>query len=165
MNSRILYPVMLLVGVGIGTGIGMLISKPKIEEQKKQVDLLAKQMQTEKAESEEVIAKAASEIARNKKLLTQTMADLATANQRLKAMTSTLPESTEPVVVITTQNNEVETAVSTVDYTVKEGDSFWKIAEEQLDNGDRYKEILRVNPNLTENQTLVIGTKIKIPAQ
>jgi LysM repeat protein len=49
------------------------------------------------------------------------------------------------------------------EYVIKEGDSFWKIAASQLGSGIRYKEILELNPNLSPDKPLVVGTKIKLP--
>lgn len=178
MNNRVIYPVMLLVGVGIGTGAGMLISKPKIDEQKKQIDQLVTQMQTTKTESEGIIQRAATQIAgkeselkRNKELLMQMTAQLSMAKAELNKIKSQSPEpsitspgTTEPEVVITTPTGTAATT-ATVDYTIQDGDSFWKIAEQQLGDGLRYTEILNLNPDISENQTLVIGTKIKIPAR
>lgn len=46
-------------------------------------------------------------------------------------------------------------------YTVKSGDSLWKIAQEQLGNGARYKEI--VNLNGLVNNTIHPGDKLIIP--
>lgn len=46
-------------------------------------------------------------------------------------------------------------------YIVKRGDSLWKIAQEQLGNGARYKEIVNIN-NLTNN-TIHPGDKLTIP--
>lgn len=174
MNNRILYPVMLLAGVGIGIGVGMLISKAKIDEQKKEVDQLVTQMQTAKTESEETIQRAATEIVRIKNLFMQNTSQLAKANAELREIKSRNPESaarspeaTEPVVIITTPSETAGTASTTrtIDYTIEDGDSFWKIAQEQLGDGNRYKEILKLNPDISENQTLIIGTKIKIPTQ
>ena len=180
MNNRMLCPVMLLVGIAIGTGVGMLITKPEIDKQKKEVDQLVTQMQAAKADSEETIQRAATEIARNKNelkrmkdLLMQITAQLAKANAELKAIKSPTPESsispgtTEPEVVITTADDtdRIPSTVPTTDYIIEDGDSFWKIAQEQLGDGNRYTEILRLNPAISEDQTLIIGTKIKIPVQ
>ncbi|HOL31940.1 MAG TPA: LysM peptidoglycan-binding domain-containing protein [Anaerohalosphaeraceae bacterium] len=52
-----------------------------------------------------------------------------------------------------------------VEYVVKEGDSLWKIAASQLGSGVRYEEILALNPQLKKDSTLVVGSKIKIPAK
>jgi hypothetical protein len=65
MNNRMLYPVMLLVGVGIGTGVGMLISKPEIDKGQKEIDQLRAQIQISKTDSEERIQRATTEIARS----------------------------------------------------------------------------------------------------
>jgi nucleoid-associated protein YgaU len=168
MNNRMLYPVMLLVGIAIGTGVGMLISKPKIDDQKKELDQLITQMQTAKVESEETIQRSATEIVRTKSLLRKTKAELARVKEELqKNEAPTAPDVTQPVVVITTPSDTTNFASTTptVDYTIKEGDSFWKIAEEQLGDGLRYTEILKLNPDISENQTLTVGMKVKIPAE
>lgn len=47
------------------------------------------------------------------------------------------------------------------EYTVKKGDSYWKIAKAQLGSGNRYKEIMALNG--TTSDRLKIGQKIKIP--
>ena len=168
---------MLLIGIAIGAGVGILISKPKIDEQKKEIDQLVTQMQTSKAESEKVIGRAAAEItrkenelARMKVLLTQTTTRLANMSAELKEVESPDSESletSEPEVVITTAGDadRIPSTVPTTDYIIEDGDSFWKIAQEQLGDGNRYTEILELNPTISEDQTLNIGAKIKIPAQ
>jgi nucleoid-associated protein YgaU len=49
------------------------------------------------------------------------------------------------------------------EYTVKEGDTMWTIAQSQMSNGADYQKILDAN-GLKENDYLKPGTKIKIPA-
>lgn len=165
---------MLLLGVGIGVGVGMLISKPKIDKSQKELDQLLTQMQTSKAESEEIIQRAAAKISRNEKelvraknLLIRTDAELKKVRAELRKINGSATPAlgtTEPEVVITTPTATAST-MRTVDYTIKDGDSFWKIAQEQLGDGLRYKDILKLNSDISENQTLTVGTKIKIPAQ
>lgn len=48
-------------------------------------------------------------------------------------------------------------------YIVAGGDTLWSIAKTQLGNGNRYKEILPLNPHITEHQPLKIGTKLLLP--
>ena len=55
-------------------------------------------------------------------------------------------------------------ADQTVIYTVKAGDCYWTIAEEQLGNPLRYPEICELN-NVSPNTTLHVGDKLKIPAK
>jgi nucleoid-associated protein YgaU len=50
----------------------------------------------------------------------------------------------------------------TVNYTIKEGDSFWKIAKEKLGSGSRYKEILKLN-GLKDETSLKTGMTLKLP--
>lgn len=51
-------------------------------------------------------------------------------------------------------------------YTVADGDSLWRIAQQQLGNGSRYTEIARLNSGLLSNsETLSVGMKIKLPAK
>ena len=47
-------------------------------------------------------------------------------------------------------------------YTVKKGDSLWKIAQEQLGNGARYTEIKALNNLKTD--TIHVGQVLKIPS-
>jgi nucleoid-associated protein YgaU len=51
-------------------------------------------------------------------------------------------------------------------YTVRENDSLWKIASEQLGDGSRYKEILKLNKDILEDEdTVPVGATLKIPAK
>ena len=51
-------------------------------------------------------------------------------------------------------------------YTVREGDNLWRIAAEQLGDGNRYPEIVRLNPNLLNDENgLAVGMRLKMPAQ
>jgi len=57
----------------------------------------------------------------------------------------------------------VETKQSRV-YIVKEGDSLWKIAAEQLANGGCYPEISKLNADILEDEdTLVVGMRLRLP--
>jgi len=50
------------------------------------------------------------------------------------------------------------------EYIVREGDSLWKIAEEQLANPSRYIEIVRLNEDIIEDENeLAVGMHIKLP--
>ncbi len=51
-------------------------------------------------------------------------------------------------------------------YVVKESDSLWQIAQQQLGSGDRFSEIIQLNQSvLADPEKLVIGMKLKLPAR
>ncbi|MBC8378626.1 MAG: LysM peptidoglycan-binding domain-containing protein [Planctomycetes bacterium] len=50
-------------------------------------------------------------------------------------------------------------------YLVVSGDNLWRIAVKQLGSGKRYKEILALNPQITQAAPLTIGTTLKLPAK
>jgi len=51
-------------------------------------------------------------------------------------------------------------------YVVKDGDSLWKIAAEQLGNGSRYKEITKLNPSIVSDENnLDVGTRLRLPSR
>lgn len=59
----------------------------------------------------------------------------------------------------------VETKQSRV-YVVREGDSLWKIAAEQLGDGDLYTEISELNSDILEDEdTLFVGMRLRLPGQ
>ena len=51
-------------------------------------------------------------------------------------------------------------------YVVREGDSLWRIAVEQLGDGTRYKEISELNADTLGNEDyLTVGMQLRIPAR
>ncbi len=50
-----------------------------------------------------------------------------------------------------------------VSYTVQPGQSLWSIAAEKLGSGERYIEIIRLNPELSNPARLAPGVQIKLP--
>ncbi len=51
-------------------------------------------------------------------------------------------------------------------YTVREGDSLWQIASEQLGNGNRYGEIAKLNADILNSEdNLAVGMRLKMPAR
>jgi nucleoid-associated protein YgaU len=51
-------------------------------------------------------------------------------------------------------------------YIVKESDSLWQIAQQQLGDGNRFSEIMQLNQSvLTDPEKLEIGMKLKLPAR
>ena len=49
-------------------------------------------------------------------------------------------------------------------YTVRDGDSLWKIAVDQLGNGSRYTEVAKLNADvLSDEDSLTVGMTLKMP--
>ena len=58
-------------------------------------------------------------------------------------------------------------ATATIDYTVKRGDSLWRIAEHLLGEGGRYTEIVELNRDVLNGRPdfITAGTVLKVPHQ
>ncbi len=57
-----------------------------------------------------------------------------------------------------------EAAARVKSYTVRDGDSLWRIAEAELGDGSRYKEIVTLNKDvLSDEDSLTVGMTLKIP--
>ena len=51
-------------------------------------------------------------------------------------------------------------------YVVREGDSLWRIAAQQLGDGTRYKELSEINADILGNEDyLAVGLRLRIPAR
>jgi nucleoid-associated protein YgaU len=48
--------------------------------------------------------------------------------------------------------------------TVQRGDSLWKLAEQNLGKGLRWRELLSANPSITDPNHIVAGSQIVLPA-
>jgi nucleoid-associated protein YgaU len=63
-------------------------------------------------------------------------------------------------------NKPAATAKSGSVYVVKEGDSLWKIAASQLGDGNRYKDIVKLNSDiLSTEDDIAVGMQLKMPAK
>ncbi|OUZ10235.1 hypothetical protein BHE97_07720 [Aeromicrobium sp. PE09-221] len=61
---------------------------------------------------------------------------------------------------------DTDVATTTVDYTVRRGDSLWKIAEEQLGDPMRFREIVNLNPDALQGRADFInpGMVLRLPS-
>ena len=176
------YIIILLVGLAGGTGIGFLMTQQKI----KSANTIIDQLETQQAQTESDFEVVHTKLSRTEAELTRYRNDVMRKNTELeqaktniakmKAVFQQLQEQGRikpatagqtPTTTTTTSRTPART-VSTAgarEYTIKDGDSLWKIAANELGNGIRYEEILKLNPEITKNSTLAVGTKIKIPAK
>jgi nucleoid-associated protein YgaU len=83
-----------------------------------------------------------------------------------------IPPLSEPLIKIqdaksvTSRNliRKIEPKDSSKDYAVKDGDHLWKIAAEQLGNGNRYTEIIKLNKGVLKDENhLIVGMRLKLP--
>ena len=175
MKQSISYLAALALGVGIGFGISTMISKPKIEKSQREFEQFQAQMKTDKAKADEIaantIARKDREIENLNDVVKNTLSKLSTIQTTSGGKTTPAPATgtTQPQTILNPAVEQTPAgtagATKTIVYTVQEGDSFWVIAENELGDGLRYKEIIELNPPMTEKQTLKPGMKIKLPAE
>jgi nucleoid-associated protein YgaU len=84
--------------------------------------------------------------------------------ERIKSIGQTSSSTTTPTKTPSKPKPEPPTAKNTKYYVVKDGDSLWKIADKQLGNKERFREIIKLNA-LDDEDYLKIGQRLKIPAQ
>ena len=67
---------------------------------------------------------------------------------------------------LSTDSTKVSKSIQGGYYTVKEGDSLWRIAAEKLGNGGRYTEISKLNADVLEDEDdLFVGMRLRLPAR
>ena len=86
-------------------------------------------------------------------------------NKAEDTLPSSLFEKAESIGRKLLQTDKQKTT-SSRQYVVREGDSLWQIAVQQLGDGSRYKEIAKLNADVLEDEdTLHVGTTLKMPAR
>jgi len=161
MKQIVVLVIIAIVGLGAGLAVGIIITNSKSKAAI--ADLQSKMQQSETASQEK--------ICNYDSIVNRLTNELQRANIEIEKLKTPAPAAGEAVT--TTTENEKTAAASaegsipgtTTLYTIKSGDSLWTIAKNQLGNGDRFKEILELNPNISAESNLTIGTKLKIPAK
>ena len=162
MNQKVVQAIIAIVGLGVGLASGVMITNSK---SKAAIADLQSKLQQSEAASQERIRNYDITINRLSNELNQAKIEIARLN--------TPAPVAEGVVIATAENKK--TAAASDDnsipgtaklYTVEDGDSLWEIAASQLGDGNRYKEIIKLNPDVsTDGENLAVGMKLKIPTR
>ena len=90
---------------------------------------------------------------------------LATPRLEVVASVAPLPQTAAPVHMTTSAASQREQ--DTVHYTVKHGDSLWKIAERLLGDGARYTDLVELNRDVLSGRPdfIVSGTVLRVPKE
>jgi len=162
-----------ILGLGIGVGSGVLITNSKVNKGKVIIADLQSEMQKSEMISQERIRNADAKVVRLNSKLTQVETELEQVKTELEqakiggggAAVINPAANTDVKDVAALAMDNAQSAATTV-YIVKDGDSLWGIAASQLGDGNRYKEIIKLNPNVSNNNTnLAVGMTLKIPAR
>jgi nucleoid-associated protein YgaU len=169
MNQRVVQVIIAIVGLGVGLASGVVITNSK----SKAViaDLQSKAQQSEAASQKRISSydvtmnRLNNEMQRTKIELQQAKTELEKLNRPAPAaeVVATAAAENKKTAAVSDNNSIPGTAKL---YTVKDGDSLWKIAASQLGDGNRYKEIIKLNPNVSaDGENLAVGMKLKIPTR
>ena len=172
-RQTIIYIIILLVGLAGGTGIGFLMTQQKINTANATIDELNDQQAQIEADFKAVntkLSRLEGELTRSRNDVMRKNDEMNRAQIELGRMKKVLDQALKGQGTTTAAQPSRTTTptISTAgakEYTIKDGDSLWKIAANELGNGIRYEEILKLNPGMTKDSRLTIGDKIKIPAK
>ena len=160
------YVIISLLGLGIGVGSGVLITKSKVDKNKAIIADLQSRMQKSEMISQERIQNADAKIVRLNSELTQAKTELEQVKIGGGEAAITNPAENTGVKDTAGEAMDNTQSIETRVYIVKDGDSFWEIAASQLGDANRYKEIIKLNPNVSTNdKNLAVGMKLKMPTR
>jgi nucleoid-associated protein YgaU len=159
--KKVVLVIILIVALGAGLAAGIFITNTK---SKATIANLQSKMQQSEVSSQERIRNYES-------IVTRLSNELQRANIEIEKLKNPAPAAEEAVTA--TAGNETTAAAPAEGsipeaaklYTIKSGDSLWSIAKNQLGNGNRVNDILKLNPKISAKSNLVVGTQLKIPAK
>jgi len=162
MNQKVVQVIIAIVGLGAGLASGVMITNSK---SKAAIADLQSKLQQSEAESQKRISNYGITINRLNN-------ELQRAKIELEKLKSSAPAA-EAVVIAAAENKKTAAASDGNSipgtaklYTVEDGDSLWEIAASQLGDGNRYKEIIKLNPDVSaDGKNLAVGMKLKIPTR
>jgi nucleoid-associated protein YgaU len=113
------------------------------------------------------ILKAEDEIQVGQKLIIPPLSDVASSKKKNKdGLASSFFEKVKSIGRERLSLKKPGTAKKGKSYTVREGDSLWKVAADQLGDGSRYTEVAKLNADvLSDEDSLTVGMTLKMPAR
>jgi nucleoid-associated protein YgaU len=84
--------------------------------------------------------------------------------ERIKSIGRTRSSTTAPTKTPSKPRPKPPEAKQTRQYVVQDGDSLWLIADKQLGDGERFREIIKMNA-LEDEDYLTVGMRLKIPVR
>lgn len=160
MKQKVVLVTIIIAIVGLGAGLagGILITNSKSK-------AAIADMQSKMEQSE---ASSQARIRTYENIVNQLTGELQLAKFQIETLKTPAPEAAAEAA-----ENEMIAAApvgssiseTTKQYTIKSGDSLWSIAQKQLGDGNRFKEILKLNPRISAKSTLTVGAKLNIPAR
>jgi nucleoid-associated protein YgaU len=164
MKKAVVLVVVAIVGLGAGLAAGIMVTNSKSKAAI--ADMETKMQRAETASQEKISGYNA--------IIERLNGELQIAKMEIETLKTPAPaeapaEQTS-VAAVTTENTAAAPADNSITentklYTIKSGDSLWSIAQKQLGNGSRFKEILKLNPKISAKGNLVVGSKLKMPAK
>ena len=163
MNPRVVHVIIAVITLGVGLAAGVMIANSKSK-------VVIADLQSKLQQSEAASQKRSSDYAVSINRLSNELRQSKIEIERLRASAA---EAASQAAVASADNRKPAAASEgssvpgdTKLYTVQDGDSLWEIAASQLGDGNRYKEIIQLNPNVSpDGRNLAVGTKLKIPAR
>jgi nucleoid-associated protein YgaU len=162
MNQRVVQVIIALIGLGVGLAAGVMIMSSKSK-------AAIADLQSKLKQSEAASQKRGSDYAI---MINRLNNELRESKVELEKLRSSAAAAEEAVIAAAESKNTAAASDSSPVpgaanlYTVKEGDSLWEIAASQLGDGNRYKEIIKLNPDVSaDGKNLSVGMKLKIPTR
>ncbi|MFA6186245.1 MAG: LysM domain-containing protein [Phycisphaerae bacterium] len=165
MKQVIVIVIIIIVGLGAGLAAGIMITNSKSK-----ITIADMQAKMQKSETE-----AQEKISGYDLIVNQLNIQLQQAKAEIETLKKPAPiaaPAAEAAVIAPAENEKTAAAPAdnsipenTKLYAIQNGDSLWSIAQKQLGNGNRFKEILKLNPRISAKSNLAVGTKLKIPAK
>ncbi len=84
--------------------------------------------------------------------------------ERIKSIGRTRSSTTAPTKTPSKPRPKPPAAQPSKQYVVREGDNLWRIAAKQLGNGERFREIIKLN-TLEDEDYLTVGQRLRLPVR